>query len=40
MDLLALVLFWLLIIGLAGFGVFTIGLALISWVVEREGLEK
>jgi hypothetical protein len=36
MDLLALVLFWLLIMGLATFGVFSIGLALISWVVESE----
>lgn len=40
MDLLPLALWWLLIIGMAGFGIFTIGLALISLVVEREEAKK
>lgn len=40
MDLLPLALWWLLIIGMTGFGVFTIGLALITWAVEREEAKK
>lgn len=43
MDLLThlpYLLWWLLIIALSGFGIFTIGLALISLIVERDEARK
>lgn len=40
MDLLPLALWWLLIMGLTTFGVMMIGLALITWAVEREEAKR
>lgn len=39
-DYLPYLIWWLLIIALSGFGIFTIGLALISLVIEREEAKK
>lgn len=39
-DYLPFILWWLLIIGLVTFGLFQIGLALISLVVEREDADQ
>lgn len=39
-EYLPYLLWWLLIIALSGFGIFTIGLALISLVIEREEAKK
>jgi hypothetical protein len=39
-EYLPFLLWWLLIIALSGFGIFTIGLALISLIVERDEAQK
>ena len=39
-EYLPFLVWWLLIIALSGFGIFTIGLALISLIVERDEARK
>lgn len=40
LEHLPFILWWLLIIALSGFGIFTIGLAIIGLIIEREEADQ